>query len=98
MSAKHLRQELCVLARVIYKVGNQQRHTKAYKHLQGIKRFGLKLFDAKSEAAARECLERVIDECDLAATALLFNLRMNYFASFSAVMQASVARCRYLCS
>lgn len=60
LSVKHLRHELLVLARVLYKVGNQQRHTKAYKHLQGVKRFGLKLYEAKSETEAKECLNRVV--------------------------------------
>ena len=43
LSVKHFREELALLARILYKVKNQQRRMQSYKHLQAIKRFGNKL-------------------------------------------------------
>ena len=56
LSIKALNDELAILGRVIYKVKNQQRHQKAFKHLQGVRRYGraIMAYTPKEDELSRE--------------------------------------------
>ena len=90
-----LKDELAILGRVLYKVRNQQRRTPSFKHLQAVLKLSRTLLATGGALTAQEIsarLGKVRGECLKVGAGMWFNLGLNFFASYSAVVQAGVAR------
>ena len=80
-------QEVVILSRVLYKVTNQQRRNYSFKHLQAVVKLSKKVQWTNGVEIAK--IRNEIGKCGMS---LLFNLRLNYFANYSSVVQAMLAR------
>lgn len=79
----------------MYKIKNQQRRTTSFQQLQGIaKKLSslLKQGSTLEQTAICATLTKIRSEIGKAGFAMMFNLKLNFFANYSVVIQAILSR------
>ena len=74
---------------------NQQRRTPSFRHLQAVLKLSRTLLSLGGSLTAQDILRHLAKlraECLKVGTGMMFNLGLNFFASYSAVVEAGVAR------
>lgn len=95
LAIKHFREDLALLARLIYKIKNQQRRMAPFKHLQGVKRLGNKLITAPNDEEAKSLITRIRAEIAKCGEQTLWNTRKSFFLGGSVVVTGILARLDY---
>ncbi|CDW72072.1 UNKNOWN [Stylonychia lemnae] len=84
-----------LLSRVMYKIKNQQRNTLSFKHIQGVKRLSSKFLKEGKNMPKDELFElinKIRSEAQKAGQYIHGNLKLNFFANYSAILQGLLSR------